>query len=107
MSAYCASKGGLEGLTRAAAHDVASSGVTCNAVAPGWVRTPMAERTAQVEADARGVTVDRIWQERAASYPTGRVVEPEEVADVIAFLASEQASAINGEVIRVAHGSSW
>jgi 3-hydroxybutyrate dehydrogenase len=107
MSAYCASKGGLEGLTRAAAHDVASSGVTCNAVAPGWVRTPMAERTAQVEAHARGVTVDRIWQERAASYPTGRVVEPEEVADVIAFLASEQASAINGEVIRVAHGSSW
>lgn len=107
MSAYCASKGGLEGLTRAVAHDVASSGVTCNAVAPGWVRTPMAERSAQVEAEGRGVTVDRIWQERAALYPTGRVVEPEEVADVIAFLASEQASAINGEVIRVAHGGSW
>jgi NAD(P)-dependent dehydrogenase (short-subunit alcohol dehydrogenase family) len=107
MSAYCASKSGLEGLTRAVAHDIASSGVTCNAVAPGWVRTPMAERSAQVEADERGVTVDRIWQERAALYPTGRVVEPEEVADVIAFLASEQASAINGEVIRLAHGGSW
>jgi NAD(P)-dependent dehydrogenase (short-subunit alcohol dehydrogenase family) len=107
MSAYCASKGGLEGLTRAVAHDVASSGVTCNAVAPGWVRTPMAERTAQLEADARGVTVERIWQERAASYPTARVVEPEEVADAIVFLASEQASAINGEVIRITHGGSW
>src|SRR2546425_10350073 len=104
MSAYCASKGGLEGLTRAVAYDVASAGVTCNAVAPGWVRTPMADRTARVEADRRGVTVDRIWQERAALYPAGRVVEPEEVADVIVFLVSEQASAINGEIIRVAHG---
>ena len=107
MSAYCASKGGLEGLTRAVAYDVASAGVTCNAVAPGWVRTPMADRTARVEADRRGVTVDRIWQERAALYPAGRVVEPEEVAEVIAFLVSEQASAINGEIIRVAHGGWW
>jgi NAD(P)-dependent dehydrogenase (short-subunit alcohol dehydrogenase family) len=107
MSAYCASKGGLEGLARAVAHDVASSGVTCNAVAPGWVRTPMADRSAQVEAERRGVTVDHVWQDRAASYPTGRLVKPAEVADAIVFLASEQASAINGEVIRVAHGGLW
>jgi len=107
MSAYCASKGGLEGLTRAVAQDVAAMGVTCNAVAPGWVRTPMGDRSAQLEAEARGVTAELVWEERAASYPADRVVEPEEVARVIGFLTSDGASAINGEVVRISHGGSW
>jgi NAD(P)-dependent dehydrogenase (short-subunit alcohol dehydrogenase family) len=107
MSAYCASKHGLNGLMRAVAQDVGPYGVTCNAVAPGWVRTPMAERSAQVEAERRGTTVDEIWRERAASYPEQRVVEPGEVAEVIAFLASDAASGMNGEVVTVALGGVW
>ncbi len=107
MSAYCASKHGLNGLMRAVAQDVGPHGVTCNAVAPGWVRTPMAERSAQAEAERRGTTVDAIWQERAAEYPRGRVVEPEEVAEVIAFLASDAATGVNGEVVTVALGGVW
>ena len=107
MSAYCASKHGLVGLMRAVAHDVAAHGITCNAVAPGWVRTPLAERTADEEATTRGVTVDQVWAERAASYPAGRVVEPEEVASAIAFLASEEAGAINGETLTIALGGLW
>jgi NAD(P)-dependent dehydrogenase (short-subunit alcohol dehydrogenase family) len=107
MSAYCASKHGLNGLMRAVAHDVGPHGVTCNAVAPGWVRTPMAERSAQVEAERRGTTVDEIWRERAESYPEGRVVEPAEVAEVVAFLASDAASGMNGEVVTVALGGVW
>jgi NAD(P)-dependent dehydrogenase (short-subunit alcohol dehydrogenase family) len=107
MTAYCASKHGLDGLMRAVAQDVGPHGVTCNAVAPGWVRTPMAERSAQVDAERRGITVDAVWEERGASYPQGRVVEPDEVAGVIAFLASDAASGVNGEVVTVALGGVW
>jgi NAD(P)-dependent dehydrogenase (short-subunit alcohol dehydrogenase family) len=107
MSAYAASKAGLLGLMRAVAHDLAPYGGTCNAVLPGWVRTEMAERSAAREAERRGVTVEQVWEERAAEYPEGRVVRAEEVADTIAFLASEQGSGINGQAITVALGGLW
>jgi NAD(P)-dependent dehydrogenase (short-subunit alcohol dehydrogenase family) len=81
--------------------------VTSNAVLPGWVRTPMAETSAKAEAGQRGITPDEIWAERAALYPAGRVVTPGEVAEVIAFLASEESSGVNGEAITVALGSVW
>jgi 3-hydroxybutyrate dehydrogenase len=106
-SAYCASKHGLLGLMRAVAQDVARFNVTCNAVCPGWVRTQMAERHAELEAEERGMSVAEIWAERAAEYPAGRVVVAEEVASTIAFLASEEASGVNGEAITVALGSLW
>ena len=106
-SAYTASKHGLMGLMRAVAQDVGPYGVTCNAVLPGWVRTEMAERSARVEAERRGTTVDEIWAERDAGYPTGRVVTPEEIAATVAFLASEEASGINAEGITVALGAVW
>lgn len=107
MSAYCASKHGLNGLMRSVAHDVASFGATCNAVLPGWVRTEMAERDAEQEAARRGLTVEAVWAERAASYPAGRVLKPEEIARVIGFLVSDEASGINGETITVALGGVW
>jgi NAD(P)-dependent dehydrogenase (short-subunit alcohol dehydrogenase family) len=107
MAAYCASKAGLLGLMRAVAQDVAAFGVTCNAVLPGWVRTSMADAKAAQEASARGITPDMIWAERASSYAAGRVLEPEEVADVIVFLAGEHASAINGAGILVTLGGTW
>jgi NAD(P)-dependent dehydrogenase (short-subunit alcohol dehydrogenase family) len=107
MTAYCVSKHGLLGLMRAAAHDLAPHGVTCNAVCPGWVRTPMSEHTAEVEASAQGVTTDEIWRQRDADSPAGRIVTAEEVAETIAFLAGPTASGINGETITVSLGSSW
>lgn len=107
MSAYTASKHGLMGLMRAVAHDVAPFGITCNAVLPGWVRTEMADRSAELVAERRGVTVEEVWAERAAAYPANRVVAPEEVAATIAFLASEEASGINAEGITVALGGAW
>ena len=106
-SAYTASKHGLMGLMRSAAQDLAPHGVTCNAVLPGWVRTEMAERSARIEAERRGVTVDEVWAERAAAYPENRVVTPEEVAEVIAFLASDAGSGVNGEGVTVALGGLW
>jgi NAD(P)-dependent dehydrogenase (short-subunit alcohol dehydrogenase family) len=106
-SAYDSSKHGVIGLMRSVAQDVGEFGGTCNAVLPGWVRTEMAERSARAEAAARGLTVDDVWTERADVYPAGRVVEAEEVAAAIAFLASEEASGVNGEAIRVALGGLW
>lgn len=104
-SAYTSSKHGLLGLMRSVARDAGAYHVTSNAVLPGWVRTEMAEKSAKAEAEKRGITTDEVWAERAALYPVGRVVTPEEVAAVIAFLASEEASGVNGEAITVALGS--
>ncbi len=106
-SAYNASKHGLLGLMRSIAVDGGPFGITSNAVLPGWVRTEMAERSARQEAKDRGVTTDQVWEERAASYPPGRVATPQEVAETIAFLASEESSGVSGEAIRVALGSVW
>jgi NAD(P)-dependent dehydrogenase (short-subunit alcohol dehydrogenase family) len=104
-SAYNSSKAGLLGLMRSVATDGGAHGVTSNAVLPGWVRTEMAERSARQEAEDRGLTPEQVWDERAALYPPGRVATPEEVAEMIAFLASEESSGVSGESIRVALGS--
>lgn len=106
-SAYTASKHGLIGLARAIAQDAGPFGVTSNAVLPGWVRTAMAERSANTEAARRGVTVEEVWRERAAIYPQKRVLEPREVAQVIAFLCSDAATGVNGEAVTVALGGIW
>src|SRR5262245_25928493 len=106
-SAYTASKHGVIGLARAIALDAGPFGVTSNAVLPGWVRTAMAERSAKAQAEQRGITVDEGWGERAATYPQHRVLEPREVAEVIAFLCSDAAGGVNGEAITVALGGVW
>ena len=106
-SAYNSSKSGLLGLMRSVAQDAGRFGVTANGVLPGWVRTEMADRSARAEAEKRGITPEEIWAERAALYPPGRVATPDEVAELIAFLASEESSGVSGESIRVALGSVW
>jgi NAD(P)-dependent dehydrogenase (short-subunit alcohol dehydrogenase family) len=104
-SAYNSSKHGLLGLMRSVAQDGGPFGITSNAVLPGWVRTEMAERSAAQEAKDRDITVDEVWKERAALYPMDRVVTAMEVAETIAFLASQESSGVNGEAIKVALGS--
>ncbi len=106
-SAYSASKHGLIGLARAVAQDAGPFGVTSNAVLPGWVRTAMAERSAKATAERRGISIDEVWRERAAIYPQNRVLEPVEVAHVIAFLCNDAAGGVNGEAITVALGGMW
>jgi NAD(P)-dependent dehydrogenase (short-subunit alcohol dehydrogenase family) len=106
-SAYTASKHGLIGLARAVAQDAGPFGVTSNAVLPGWVKTAMAERSAAAESARRGISVEEVWRERAAIYPQNRVLQPREVAEVIAFLCSDAAAGVNGEAITVALGGNW
>jgi NAD(P)-dependent dehydrogenase (short-subunit alcohol dehydrogenase family) len=107
MSAYCASKAGLLGLMRSAAQDLGTFGATCNAVLPGWVRTPMADDDARWEAERRSLSIDEVWRERDATYPRGAVLQPDEVAQVIAWLVGDGAAGINGEAVRVALGGVW
>jgi NAD(P)-dependent dehydrogenase (short-subunit alcohol dehydrogenase family) len=103
-SAYNCSKHGLLGLMRSVTQDGGAFGVTSNAVLPGWVRTEMAERSARAAARAQGTTVEEVWRERATLYPPGRVATPREVAEMIAFLASEESSGVSGQAITVALG---
>ena len=103
-SAYNCSKLGLVGLMRSVAQDGGAFNVTSNAVLPGWVRTEMAERSAQAEAEATGITDEEVWQQRAALYGPGRVATPREVAEMIAFLASEESSGVSAQAIAVSLG---
>jgi NAD(P)-dependent dehydrogenase (short-subunit alcohol dehydrogenase family) len=102
MSAYAVSKHGVLGLARAIAIEVAGTGVTSNAVLPGSVRTATAELKVASEAERAGSTIDEAWAARAARTVAGRLVEADEVAAAIAFLASDAASGVNGEAISVA-----
>jgi len=106
-SAYTSSKHGLLGLMRSVALDAGAYGVTSNAVLPGWVRTDMSERSARAEADLRGIPTEQVWAEREALYPPGRVATPREVAETIAFLASEESSGVSGQAVAVALGGMW
>ncbi len=102
MGAYATSKHGLLGLTRAGAREAAAYGVTCNAVLPGSVRTKASELKVAEEAARAGTTLEEAWAARAARTVAGRLVKAEEVAAVVGFLASDDASAVNGETVGVA-----
>ena len=105
-SAYNCSKHGLIGLMKSVARDAGAYDVTSNAVLPGWVRTEMAERSARAEATERGISPEEVWDERAALYAPGRVATPREVAEMIAFLASEESSGVSSQSIKVSLGGS-
>jgi 3-oxoacyl-[acyl-carrier protein] reductase len=107
MPAYCASRNGLLGLMRAVAQDVGSHHVTCNAVLPGWTKTQMADDLVRQTAESHGITFEQAWHDAVAAYPAQRPVDPREIADTIAFLASDSASGINGEAITIALGGVW
>lgn len=99
--AYCASKGGLVLLTKALTVDHAAEGIRINAICPGDVDTPMLFR----DAVARGFAREAVLRESAASTRSGRVTTPEEVAGLVAYLASPEAAQINGEAILMDGGS--
>lgn len=102
VAAYAATKGGLLSLVRAMAVDHARDGVRVNAVCPGSVDTPMLRWAA--ERFSEGRPVDDVVAEWGSTHPIGRVAEPSEVADAVAYLASPQASFITGADLKVDGG---
>ncbi len=98
-AAYTASKHAAVGLMRAVAAEVAGTGVTANAVCPGFVRTGMTERTAARIAETTGRSAENAVGSLARGSALGRLLEPEEVAEAVWYLASPAAAAVNGQTL--------
>ncbi len=90
---YAASKGGMIAMTKSIAAEVASRGITANCVAPGFIKTPMTD-----------VLPEELKKTYLAQIPAGRFGEPEDIANACVFLASDEASYINGQVLHVNGG---
>ncbi len=97
---YSAAKAGLQGFTKTLAIELGRFGVTANAVAPGFIATDMTAATAQ----RLGLGVEEFQKAVAAQIPVGRIGVPQDVAAVVAFLVSDEASFVSGQVIYVAGG---
>jgi ketoreductase len=101
---YSASKHGVVGLTKALGLELAKTGVTVNAVCPGFVETPMAQRVREVYSGLWEVPAEEVLQRVNARVPIGRYVEPEEVAAMVGYLTSPAADAVTAQALNVCGG---
>ena len=88
----------------ALALELAGRGITVNAICPGWVDTEMAEQGMQLGADAMGVTFEEFRRRAIGAVPIKRMIQPEEVARLVRFLASADAAAITGQTYNICGG---
>ena len=98
VAAYCASKGAVHNLTRALAMDHAADGIRVNAVCPGEVNTPM------LQSERAEAVTEQLLNAIAATVPMGRLADPDEIARVVCFLASDEASYMTGALVSVDAG---
>lgn len=103
VAAYVATKGAIHALTRAMALDAAPDGIRVNSVSPGSVRTPMLELAAHVF-DGPDCDVEAVFRRFGEAHPLGRIAEPEEVAEMVLFLAGPRGSFCTGGDYRVDGG---
>jgi NAD(P)-dependent dehydrogenase (short-subunit alcohol dehydrogenase family) len=104
VTAYCAAKHGVVGLARALAVELAQSGLTVNAVCPGFTETPLLEAAVANISQKTGRSHAEARAELERLNPQGRLVEPEEVAETVLWLCTAAAQAINGQAISVSGG---
>jgi 3-hydroxybutyrate dehydrogenase len=104
-AAYVAAKHAVLGLVKVAAIEGAAAGLTANAVAPGWMHTPLADNQIRDHMRLRGMSRDEVIASMVAEQPAGRFVDTSEVAQLITFLAGDGGSAINGACIPIDTGT--
>jgi 3-hydroxybutyrate dehydrogenase len=104
-SAYVAAKHGLYGLTKTVALEVATFNITCNAICPGYVKTPLVESQIADQAKARGVTPDQVMRDVIlAAQPTKKFVEYDQIAGLLLYLASDAGASVNGAGLAIDGG---
>lgn len=106
-AAYCASKSGLLGLTRAVALEGASRGVTCTSVSPTWVETEMLRNSIEAMALSSGRTVQQEQKAIEAANPQNRLVQAGEIAQMVSFICSDLSPALTMEDIQINAGAFW
>jgi len=103
-TAYCASKHGVIGFTRALSLELVKRKITVNAIAPGWVETDMAALGMNQGAKYAKVTYDEFRDQQLSAVPIKRIIDPTEVAALVKFLCSPDASAITGQTYNICGG---
>ncbi len=104
MHAYSAAKAGMLGLTRSMALELAQFNICVNALCPGDIQTELKQWGLEMEAGIKGTTVEALKEEIARATPLGRLGTPEDVAALVAFLASPDSDYLTGEIINISGG---
>jgi len=104
-TSYCVSKAGLIMLARCVASDYGRQGIHANSVCPGWVRTPMGDHDMDEVARTQETDREGAYARAHKQHPLGRPAQPEEIADVIAFLASPAAAYVTGATVMIDGGT--
>ena len=107
LASYSSSKFAMIALTQSLASEVGQYGIRVNAIAPAAIEGERIRRVLAVHAEKRGVTLDQLIADFSASSALGRMVKPEEVAELAIFLASDKSSGITGQTINIDAGSNF